>query len=134
MTGRGHDAGSPSRETTELRQEHEPRTQAVADMLLKRRPVRSRELPRRRLRRPGHGPIGRGGQRVVWCHRHALPVVRLAGLPRPSTFALVAGTVKGMVQGRRGRAATGGARRRASGDGRSVRPMSASVPLRHGLA
>ena len=78
MTGRGHDAGSPSRETTELRQEHEPRTQAVADMLLKRRPVR-RELPRRRLRRPGHGPIGRGGQRVVWCHRHALPVVRLQG-------------------------------------------------------
>ena len=30
MTGRGHEAGSPSRETTELRQEHEPRTQAVA--------------------------------------------------------------------------------------------------------
>ena len=78
MTGRGHEAGSPSRETTELRQEHEPRTQAVADMLLKRRPVR-RELPRRRLRRPGHGPIGRGGQRVVWCHRHSLPVVRLQG-------------------------------------------------------
>ena len=43
-----------------------------------RRPVR-RELPRRRLRRPGHGPIGRGGQRVVWCHRHSLPVVRLHG-------------------------------------------------------
>ena len=78
MTGRGHEAGSPSRETTELRQEHEPRTQAVADMLLKRRPVR-RELPRRRRRRPGHGPIGRGGQRVVWCHRHSLPVVRLHG-------------------------------------------------------
>ena len=104
MTGRGHEAGSPSRETTELRQEHEPRTQAVADMLLKRRPVR-RELPRRRLQ---------------GC--------------APSTFALVGGTVKGMVQGRRGRAATGGSRRRASGDGRSVRPMSASVPLRHGLA
>ena len=78
MTGRGHEAGSPSHETTELRQEQEPRTQAVADMLLKRRPVR-RELPRRRRRRPGHGPIGRGGQRVVWCHRHALPVVRLQG-------------------------------------------------------
>ena len=91
------------------------------------------ERARRRCRRAG-GTGGGGRAGLVRGHGLGPSLVAAAGRRRPSTFALVAGTVKGMVQGRRGRAATGGARRRASGDGRSVRPMSASVPLRHGLA
>ena len=54
------------------------RAASCAQCTLRRR-THWRELPRRRLRRPGHGPIGRGGQRVGWCHRHSLPVVRLHG-------------------------------------------------------
>ena len=50
MTSRGHEAGSPSRETTELRREHEPLTQAVADMLLKHRAHNHRERCGFRLR------------------------------------------------------------------------------------
>ena len=92
------------------------------------------ERARRGCRRAGghRGWLSSRSRAGAWTR--FLLVVASAGRRRPSTFALVAGTVKGMVQGRRGRAATGGARRRASGDGRSVRPMSASVPLRHGLA
>ena len=74
---------------------------------------------RARERRRGVCVTG-GGGRAGFVRGHGLgsSLVAAAGRRRPSTFALVAGTVKGMVQGRRGRAATGGARRRASGDGR----------------